>query len=305
MLNQACNCPGIYLCSASLNPIRFSPSNNSIVMFDPTQFSTAHWLLSPIAIFGRYALFALIGYLLFYVWNRRNWLYLKIQQKFPQPTDYQREIFYSALTSIIFGFVSWLFLGTPLVKYTLFYSDIHEYGIGWLLLSIPLTLVVHDTYFYWAHRWMHHPKWYRRVHLTHHKSVNPSPWAAYAFHPVEAVLEAGVIPVLLIIMPLHPISFFAFITLMLVFNVYGHLGYELFSRKMYDHPVSRWINSSIHHNLHHEKFTGNYGLYFTFWDRVCGTLREDSTSKIDQIHQGIERERSESVRGGREVRGER
>jgi sterol desaturase/sphingolipid hydroxylase (fatty acid hydroxylase superfamily) len=100
-------------------------------------------------------------------------------------------------------------------------------------------------------------------------------------------------------MPLHPISFFAFITLMLLFNVYGHLGYELFSRKTYEHPIGRWLNSSVHHNLHHEKFTGNYGLYFTIWDRLCGTLREDSLDKIDQVHGKIRSEtvRSETVRG--------
>ncbi len=268
-------------------------------MFDPTQFSTAHWLLSPIAIFGRYAVFSGLAYLVFYLWKRRDWLFRKIQQKFPQPADYQREIFYSALTSVIFGFISWLCLGTSFRQYTLFYSDVEQYGIAWLIISIPLTLLVHDTYFYWIHRWMHRPEWYRRIHLTHHKSVNPSPWAAYAFHPIEAVLEAGIIPVLLIIMPLHPVSFFAFITLMLLFNVYGHLGYELFSRKTYEHPIGRWLNSSVHHNLHHEKFTGNYGLYFTIWDRLCGTLREDSLDKVDQVHGQIrsERVRGETVRG--------
>ncbi len=113
---------------------------------------------------------------------------------------------------------------------------------------------------------------------------------AYAFHPVEALLEAGILPVLLIFIPLHPISFFAFITLMLLFKVYGHLGYELFSKKTYEHPIGRWLNSSVHHNLHHEKFNGNFGLYFTIWDRLCGTLREDSLEKIEEVHS---RERGE------------
>ena len=268
-------------------------------MFDPTQFTLAHWLLSPLVIFGRYAVMCIVCYLIFYTWKRRLWLYRKIQQKFPQPSDYQREIGYSALTSIIFGVVSWLWLGTSLRQYTQFYTDIQQYGVAWLMLSIPLTLLVHDAYFYWLHRWMHQPKWYRLIHLTHHKSVNPSPWAAYAFHPIEALLEAGIVPVLLIIMPLHPVSFFGFITLMLLFNVYGHLGYELFSRKTYEHPIGRWLNSSVHHNLHHEKFNGNFGLYFTIWDRLCGTLREDSLDKIDEVHAQIRRAEKQDV--GRET----
>ncbi|MBK6998392.1 MAG: sterol desaturase family protein [Lewinellaceae bacterium] len=72
--------------------------------------------------------------------------------------------------------------------------------------------------------------------------------------------------------------------MMLLFNVYGHLGYELFPPKMYKHTLGKWLNTSIYHNLHHEKFKGNYGLYFTFWDRLCGTLREDGLKKVEEVH---------------------
>ena len=37
----------------------------------------------------------------------------------------------------------------------------------------------------------------------------------------------------------------------------------------------KWINTSVAHNQHHQYFTGNYGLYFLFWDRMMGTLRHD------------------------------
>ena len=36
--------------------------------------------------------------------------------------------------------------------------------------------------------------------------------------------------------------------------------------------------------MHHEKFHGNYGLYFTIWDRLCGTLRPDSMDKVAEVH---------------------
>ena len=31
------------------------------------------------------------------------------------------------------------------------------------------------------------------------------------------------------------------------------------------------INGAEHHTIHHSKFNYNYGQYFTFWDRICGT----------------------------------
>lgn len=269
-------------------------------MFDLSQFSMVKWLLVPVIIFGRYMLFCLMPFLFYYVWKRRTQWYRKIQEHFPATSDYRREIIHSAMTSVIFAAVTWLCLGTPIRGFTFYYTDVSAYGWGWLLLSVPLTLLIHDAYFYWAHRLMHHPRIYRHVHLVHHKSVNPSPWAAYAFHPVEAVLEAGIVPLLLLVMPLHPLSFWAFVTLMLAFNVYGHLGYELFPKKMYTHPIGRWINSSVHHNLHHEKFHGNYGLYFTIWDRLCGTLRTDSMEKVDALHGRIQAQKQQPAPSGNE-----
>ena len=253
-------------------------------MLDPSKFTGIQWAIVPFIIFGRYVLMAGAAYLVFYVWKRRAWLYRKIQQRFPRNADYWREVGYSALTSLIFAVMVYLCLGTPLRAYTQFYGDIQEYSLAWLLFSIVLTIIVHDAYFYWIHRLMHHPKIYRRAHHTHHISVNPSPWAAFAFHPLEAVLEALIIPILLFSMPLHPAAFLGFVTFMLLFNVYGHLGYELFPEKWYENPLGKWLNSSVYHNLHHEKFTGNYGLYFTIWDRLCGTLRADSQERVGQVH---------------------
>lgn len=256
-------------------------------MFFLTDAPPEKWLIAPAIIFCRYAMLCLWLTGLFYLWKRRAWLYRKIQQSFPKGSDFRREIGYSALTALIFGTMAALCFATPLRGHLRLYTDLHAYGIGYLILSVPGMLFVHDTWFYWMHRLMHHPRLYRHVHLVHHKSVNPSPWCAYSFHPLEAVVEAGILPLALFLIPLHPIALFAFITLMLWFNVYGHLGYELFPRKLYEHPLGRWLNSSVYHNQHHERFTGNYGLYFTFWDRWMGTLRTDCAQRVQEVHERI------------------
>ncbi|MHA4894836.1 sterol desaturase family protein [Pedobacter sp. PWIIR3] len=43
------------------------------------------------------------------------------------------------------------------------------------------------------------------------------------------------------------------------------------------------MNTSIHHNLHHSKFKGNYGLYFRFWDRLMGTENPNYVKEYDRI----------------------
>lgn len=134
---------------------------------------------------------------------------------------------------------------------------------------------LHDAYFYWVHRLMH-TKWlYGHVHKVHHISTNPSPWTAYAFHPLEAVVEAGILPLIAFTLPVHPSAIASFFFFQIAYNVYGHLGFELYPKGFHKTAIGKYVNTSVAHNLHHSRFNGNYGLYFLIWDRLMGTLRED------------------------------
>jgi sterol desaturase/sphingolipid hydroxylase (fatty acid hydroxylase superfamily) len=122
---------------------------------------------------------------------------------------------------------------------------------------------------------MHHPVLFKYVHLVHHKSTNPSPWTAYAFHPLEAVLEVAILPIIAFTLPVHQHAIGWFFLFQIIYNVYGHLGFELYPKNFHKSKIGRWVNTSVAHNLHHDKFHGNYGLYFLFWDRMMGTIRKD------------------------------
>lgn len=232
----------------------------------------------------RYFYVAGLAFVAFYLLLKKRVTYKKIQSAFPKRNDYIREIGYSVITIIIFSFVPLLILKNPAVRrHTLFYTNIAEHGRLYFFLAFPLMFVLHDTYFYWTHRLMHHKKLFRLFHLVHHRSTNPSPWAAYAFHPLEAVVEAGIFVVFLLVMPVHPLHLFIFFFLMIVYNVYGHLGYELYPKGFNTSFIGRWINTSVSHNQHHQYFTGNYGLYFTWWDRMMGTLRSDYDHRFEEV----------------------
>lgn len=234
----------------------------------------------------RYAGIAFVFWVIWYVLICKKVAYKKIQARFPKGSDYRREVGYSMLSLLIFSAVPTLMLLTPFRQYTLFYSDINEYGTLYFWLAFPVMFLFHDAYFYWTHRAMHHPRLFRLFHLVHHKSTNPSPWAALSFHPLEAVVEAGVFAVMLMIFPLHSWHLFIFFAGMMVYNVYGHLGWELYPRGFNRHPVGRWVNTSLSHNQHHQFFKGNYGLYFLWWDRWFGTLREDYDAQFERVKGG-------------------
>ncbi len=223
----------------------------------------------------RYLLLAGTAYLLFYVVLKKKLISSKIQSKFPKNKDYYREIGYSVLTFLVFTLVG-LFLYNPYIRpYTQTYYEVNQYGYAYFFMSFFVTLILHDTYFYWTHRLMHHPKLFRLFHDVHHQSTNPSPWASFSFQPTEAFVEAGIFIVFAFVMPFHIYVLMAFLLFMTTYNVYGHLGWEIYPKSFARSIFGKWLNTSISHNLHHQFFKGNYGLYFMFWDKIMGTMTKN------------------------------
>ena len=231
----------------------------------------------------RYFLVAGFAYLIFYRIFRKRISGKKIQLAFPGRNDLFREIFNSLCTLFIFAGTPSLILLTSIKSHTQFYTEPLAYGKLYFCLAFPLTFLIHDTYFYFTHRLMHHPRLFKFFHLTHHKSTNPSPWAAFSFSIPEAIVEAGIFVVLLFLLPLCKWHLFIFFALQMLYNVYGHLGWELYPKGFSKHWIGRWINTSISHNLHHKYFKGNYGLYFLWWDKTLGTLRTDYHEVYEEV----------------------
>ena len=78
-------------------------------------------------------------------------------------------------------------------------SFVHRYRSN--QSSIAVAVVLHDAYFYWTHRLLHWRPLYRVAHHVHHRSTSPTPWAAYAFHPLEALIQAGIYVLIVFAVP--------------------------------------------------------------------------------------------------------
>lgn len=162
------------------------------------------------------------------------------------------------------------------------YDEISEYGWAYFWLSIPLWIVLHDAYFYWTHRLMHTKRLFRLFHLQHHRSHNPTPFTAYNFAPGEAFISYMFIPITMLVLPIHGTALYTVMMVMIFKNAIGHCGYELMPRRWVRHPVLGWLTNVTHHDMHHERSGGNYGFYFTWWDRWMGTEHADYLDRIDQ-----------------------
>jgi len=231
----------------------------------------------------KYCLVAVPFFFFYYIRYRKDFVANKIQSENISVKDIKKEIYNSSVVFSIISLLNCLILYTPLVHYTLIYHDISDYSIIWLLLSIPAGLLIHDTYFYWMHRLLHHKKLFRRAHIIHHQSTNPTPFASYSFHYLEAIVEGLIIPLLLFIIPLHPTAVYSFVVFSFIINVYGHLGYEIAPKWFRSSFLFNVLNTSTYHNLHHSHGYGNYGLYFRFWDKILGTENPEYIRLYDEI----------------------
>ena len=234
----------------------------------PQQFLQV-WPVLALSDFLRYAIAAGVLTAILFV-LRHALAHRRIQARHARWADIRREIIYSLLTIIIFSLVGFgTYIGS---QHGLFRLDEQQIPTLWSgLFDLGFMIVVHDAYFYWMHRAMHHRRLYPYFHRVHHLSRTPTPWAAYSFAPLEAIVEAAVLPLILLFFETSGIVVFGFTTHMIVRNVIGHAGIELFPRQWLRWPILRLITTTTHHDLHHSEFRWNYGLYFTWWDRLMGT----------------------------------
>lgn len=208
-----------------------------------------------------------------------------------------REIYWSLLSAAIYGIPAGILAwGWQNHGWTRIYSNVADYPLWYLPVSVLLYLFAHDTWFYWTHRWMHRPRLFRVAHAVHHASRPPTAWAAMAFHPIEALTGAVVIPALVVAIPIHIGALAVVLGIMTVMGVTNHMGWEIFPRFMWRGPLGAWLITASHHQRHHERYGCNFGLYFRFWDRICRT--DGGIGSFDHQTHGRSRARTRVVARG-------
>lgn len=226
--------------------------------------------LSILVIFLVVALryFAIVGAFYFAFWKMRPPGFAKKLHPLAVPTSQKKnEIKWSLISSGIFALSGYL-MGV------LWQSGLTQIELGlsnrdfWAMpLSFLFVTLVHEIYFYLTHIGMHHPKLFKKTHAVHHSSVNVSPWASFCFHPYEAIVHALFLPMYVMIFPIHPLTIIAYLTFMTLTAVSNHLGLEILVPSFFQ----KVFISGTHHSYHHRNMKKNFGLYYTFSDKLFKT----------------------------------
>jgi len=162
--------------------------------------------------------------------------------------------------ALVNGLLSHWPISLMLFGYWKFSTDGPTAAFDWTnaAISVGISAVVIDVWFYWTHRALHIKALYPLIHKKHHRFTAPCSLAAVYAHPLEFVI-GNYMGVALgpCITGAHP-SVGAFWFSMCIFGTcLTHSGYG--------------INSAVHHHdMHHEFFTCNFGVSYGL-DYLFGT----------------------------------
>lgn len=224
-----------------------------------------------VIIWLRYLVFSFGFYWSLFKWWQRPLAQRHLSSKPITHQQLRKEISWSTLTSLFFALSGTLMVIAWQRGYTQLYTDLSAYSCWMIPLSIIIALFLQETYYYWIHRWMHRPKVYRKIHKVHHDSIQTSAMTSFSFHPYEAMLQAIITPIIVLIIPMHIYVLFGLLALMTISGTLNHAGVELYPSWLVNSRIGKWMIGATHHDLHHKQFRYNFGLYFTFWDRWMGT----------------------------------
>lgn len=185
------------------------------------------------------------------------------------------EIKYSMLSTVFFSLSGYFIAVVWDLQISQIYLKFDQYGLAYLPASFVIYAFVHEIYFYFTHVWMHQPHVFKLMHRVHHFSNPTSPWASFSFHPLECLVHAAFLPIMVLLVPIHPTVLIAYLTFMTITAISNHLDFEIIPWKL----IRQQFISGTHHGLHHKLYKGNYGLYFCFIDRLMKTEIADSSPK--------------------------
>ncbi len=222
-------------------------------------------------VFLRYLLMSGAYHALFFVVLRQ-----RFQQRFLHhvkltSTQSHREVARSAISSLIFALSGAALLLLWKTGFTQIYTQWQDYPVWYLPGSLVLAMFLHETYYYWMHRWMHRPAVFRKIHHSHHESIETSVLTSFSFHPIEALLQAIFVPMVLLFLPMHLYVLLLWLVLMTVSAIVNHAGVEVYPTSFKQHWLAKHLIGATHHDRHHKRFRVNFGLYFTCWDRWMNT----------------------------------
>jgi sterol desaturase/sphingolipid hydroxylase (fatty acid hydroxylase superfamily) len=140
--------------------------------------------------------------------------------------------------------------------------------IAWLLIA--------DFVGYWEHRAKHAFRFLCAFHTTHHSQENVNFGTYNRVHPVEVIIGDFIGVILLLMLGAGPLSIYS---VYIILNSLGHMQHTQIPWRL--GPLYWVIVTPPFHVYHHstnpEHHNKNFGVMFSFWDRLFGTAVKETS----------------------------
>lgn len=139
------------------------------------------------------------------------------------------------------------------------------------IAGIAISLLVFDFFAYWQHRALHRFAW--PVHAVHHSAEELCAATNYA-HFLESAVRFVVL-----VVPLSLVKFELAAVPYALLALRSALAFYIHSPTNAHLGPLRWIFVDnrfhrVHHSVEQQHFDKNFGILFSFWDRMFGTAYE-------------------------------
>ncbi|PRP93172.1 hypothetical protein ENSA5_44390 [Enhygromyxa salina] len=88
---------------------------------------------------------------------------------------------------------------------------------------------------------------------------------------------------MLLVVPINRVVLWVFVFFFTFVEAYVHLGFEILPRWVARSRIGKYLGTSVFHNMHHEDGAYNFAAYFTWWDRIFGTIHPDYAERYEAV----------------------
>jgi sterol desaturase/sphingolipid hydroxylase (fatty acid hydroxylase superfamily) len=158
-------------------------------------------------------------------------------------------------------------------------------------VAIPAAVLLLDLTIYGQHVMFHAVPLLWRMHRMHHADLEFDVTTGLRFHPGEIVVSMLIKLAAIFVLGAAPIAVLIFEVVLNATSMFNHGNVRLPAQldRMLRLVVVTPDMHRVHHSVDRRETDSNFGFNAPWWDRLCGTYRDQPALGHDRMILGIDR----------------
>lgn len=153
------------------------------------------------------------------------------------------------------------------------------------IVAVVGSVLILDFVIYVQHLVFHKVPTLWRLHMVHHSDVDVDVTTGQRFHPVEILLSMGIKVVVILAIGAPALGVLLFEAILNGTALFNHSNAQM--PRAVDRVLRLVVVTPdmhrVHHSVHRFEHDSNFGFNLPWWDRLCGTYRDQP----EEGHRGM------------------